>query len=65
MDTQTLRRLLRAGLTTIEIGDRMKRHRNIVAAKIRQLGLEPGQSPALNAMMTRIKYRRRMAQARA
>lgn len=63
-DSQTLRRLVQAGHTTIEIGDRMDRHRNIVAAKIRQLGLVPGQSPALSAMMMRLKYRRRLAQAR-
>lgn len=64
MDTQTLRRLLKAGLTNDQIGDRMKRHKDVIRRKVCALGLEPGQSPMLNAMMMRIRYRRRMAQAR-
>lgn len=64
-DSQTLRRLLQAGLTAQQIGQRMQRHHDLVRHKIRALGLVPGVSPAMGAMLMRIRYRRRMAQGRA
>lgn len=64
-DSQTLRRLVQAGLTNQQIGERMDRHRNTIRNQMLVLGLVSGQSPILSAMMMRIRYRRRMAQGRA
>jgi hypothetical protein len=57
-DKQQLIRLLKAGKTDKEIGRDMKRHERFIRAKRTALGLAPGQSRALTAMMARLNYRR-------
>ena len=57
-DLGNLRRLVAAGMTDAEIGKDMARHPKLVGNNRRALGLQPGRSPKLNAMMARINLRR-------
>lgn len=60
-DTAILKRLVASGLTDDQIGARMKRHKDLIRRKRKELGLEPGQSALHTAMMARYRYRRRIA----
>lgn len=62
-DSQRLRRLVASGLTDTQIGEDMKRHPKFIGQKRRQLEVPAGMSAALNAMMMRIRYRRRLQRA--
>ncbi len=58
-----LRRLSAAGLTDGHIAQTMDRDRAQVCRKRHELGIEPGLSPGMLAMMARINMRKRMARA--
>ena len=60
-DTAQLRGLVAAGKSDAEIGKEMARHPEVIGSKRRDLGLKPGRSLKLNAMMARINMRRRLA----
>ena len=57
-DIGRLKRFVQSGLTDVEIGEILKRRRDAVTKKRNELEIEPGQSRALTAMMTRINTRK-------
>lgn len=57
-DKSTLRRLVASGMTDAQIGEAMGRDRDFIGRKRTTLGLRPGVSPPLVAMMARINARR-------
>lgn len=60
-ETSMLRRLVAAGMTDGEIGEKMGRHRQIVQTKRSALGIAPGRPTAYNGLMARINLRRQLA----
>lgn len=57
-DDSTLKRMAGAGYTDAEIAEHMKRDRDLIGRKRRDLKLRPGTPPALIAAMARINTRR-------
>lgn len=57
-DTSTLRRMACAGYSDAEIAAHIHRDRDVIGRKRRDMGICPGISPALTAMMARINARR-------
>lgn len=57
-DTATLKRMAGAGYSDGEIAEHMKRDRDLIGRKRREMGICPGVSPALAMMMARINSRR-------
>lgn len=57
-ETGTLRRMAQAGYSDAEIAEHISRDRCVVRRKRVDMGIRPGISPALTAMMARINARR-------
>lgn len=57
----TIRRMAAAGYSDVEIGQHIGRDRQYVGRRRRELRIQPGQHPALRAMVARLNIRRRIA----
>lgn len=57
-DGATLSRMANAGYSDGEIAQHMKRDRDLIGRKRRQMDIQPGQSPSLTMMMARINARK-------
>jgi hypothetical protein len=61
----TIRRMARAGYSDAEIGEHIGRDRQRVGRRRREMGIQPGQPPALRAMVARLHFRRMCARVAA
>ncbi len=61
----TIRRMACAGYSDAEIGRHIGRDRQYVGRRRREIGIDPGQSPALRAMVARLHWRRRCGRVTA
>lgn len=57
-ESQTIRRMAQSGRTDSEIGHHIGRDRQYVGRRRREMGIQPGQPPALRAMVARLHLRR-------
>lgn len=57
-EISTLARMARAGYSDAEIATHLRRHRDMVGRKRRELNISRGLPPALTAMMARLNARR-------
>lgn len=55
---ETIRRMAQSGRTDAEIGRHIGRDRQYVGRLRREMGVQPGQPPALRAMVARLNIRR-------
>jgi hypothetical protein len=65
MTDATIRRMAKAGYSDSEIGEHIGRDRQFVGRRRRELGIQPGQPPAIRAMMARLHLRRLCARVAA